>query len=62
MTFQLVDQRPAGSPDMSVQQQRQRGPNGREMVVAVVKEEWARGAFDKPMRGRQGVGPQKLVR
>ena len=38
------------------------GPNGREMVRVIVGEEIARGRMDKPMRGRFGSSPNKVIR
>lgn len=56
----IIDQRSASSPP--IETQRQRGPNGEELVTMVVKEQMARGAFNGPMRGRYGIGSQKVQR
>ena len=58
--IRVIDQRGASAP--AIETQTQRGPDGREMVTMVVREEMARGSFNGPMRGRYGVTSQKLVR
>lgn len=57
---QIIDQRSASAPP--IESQVTRGPNGREMVTMVVREEMTKGAFDKSMRGRYGARPDKVVR
>lgn len=44
-----------------VREDRQRGPDGRELVRVIVGEELARGGFDKQMN-RFGVGPTRVRR
>lgn len=57
---QIVDQRGAGAPP--IREERTRGPDGREMVRAIVSEDMSRGQFDKPMKGRYGAQPQRVIR
>lgn len=57
--FNLIDQRKAGSPD--VETSTQRGPDGREMVTAVVREGFERGKFRQQLAG-YGAQKQKVVR
>lgn len=57
--FQIIDQRSAGSPE--IQRETRRGPDGREIVTAIVREEMGRGTFDGSM-SRFGAKPKKLVR
>lgn len=56
----IIDQRGAGAP--AIETKRSRGPNGREIVTTVVKEDIARGKMSSSMRTRYGVTDQKLVR
>lgn len=58
--IQIIDQRGANAPE--IETQTTRGPDGREMVVAIVKEEMGRGRLDKSMKGRFGARPQKVMR
>lgn len=59
-SINVIDQRSGGAPP--IETTTERGPNGREIVTMIVKEEMARGAFNGPMRGRYGVPSQKVVR
>lgn len=56
----IIDQRGANAPPVEVKQER--GPDGREILVATIREEWARGSFDKSVRNRNGIGPKKVSR
>lgn len=56
----IIDQRGANAPPVEMKQER--GPDGREVLVATIREEWARGSFDKSVKSRQGVGPRKVSR
>lgn len=49
-----------GQDDVKVQ--RSKGPDGREMVRVIVKEEWGRGSFDGVVQQRNGIGTQKVRR
>lgn len=59
-SINVIDQRSAASPE--IETTTERGPNGREIVTMIVKEEMSRGAFNGPMRARYGVPSQKVVR
>lgn len=59
-SINVIDQRSGNAP--AIETSTERGPNGREIVTMIVKEEMARGAFNGPMRGRYGVPSQKVVR
>jgi tape measure domain-containing protein len=59
-SVQIIDQRKAGSPP--IEAQAQRGPDGKEIVRMIVSDEISRGGFDRPMKGRYAVNPQKVVR
>lgn len=59
-SINVIDQRSAGSPP--IETTTESGPNGREVVTMIVKDEMARGAFNAPMRARYGVPSQKVVR
>lgn len=58
--FILIDQREASAPE--IETKTQRGPNGQEQVIAIVKKEWARGGFDSVAAARQGTGTRRVVR
>lgn len=51
-----------GTPQEVTDTSTRRGPNGEQIITAVVKDQMARGAFNGPMKGRYNVGSQKLVR
>lgn len=57
---QIIDQRRADSPP--IQAETQRGPDGREIIRAMVTEDLARGQYDKVMGGRYGARPQRVIR
>lgn len=59
-SINVIDQRGAGAP--AIETTTESGPNGRQIVTMIVKEEMARGAFNGPMRARYGVPSQKVVR
>ena len=59
-SVQIIDQRRADAP--AVQTERQRGPDGREIIRVVVAEDIARGQYDKVMGGRFGARPQRVIR
>lgn len=54
-SIQIIDQRRGDAP--AIQTERQRGPDGREMVRVIVAEDLARGKYDKVMGGRFGARP-----
>lgn len=54
-SVQIIDQRRGDAP--AIQTERQRGPDGREMVRVIVAEDLARGKYDKVMGGRFGARP-----
>jgi len=56
---QIIDQRGGGE---RIQTRRQRQPDGREMVVAVVRDAMARGELDGAAAGRFGLQPQGVSR
>lgn len=57
---QIFDQRGANAP--AIETRTRRGPNGRETVMMIVREEMTKGGLDKPMRGRFGTPPQTVIR
>lgn len=57
--IQIIDQRSASAPP--VETQRQRGPDGREMIRIMINEEFAKGSFDRGI-ARYGARPTKVVR
>lgn len=59
-SINVIDQRSANAP--AIETSTERGPNGREIVTMIVKEEMSRGSFNGPMRGRYGINSQKVVR
>jgi|GEM_PF-3878132 Phage-related minor tail protein len=59
-TFQIIDQRSASAPDMETRTTT--GPDGRELVTLVIKDEIAKGSLDKSMSGRFGTRTQKVSR
>ncbi|OWJ81077.1 phage tail protein [Haematobacter missouriensis] len=61
-SVQIIDQRPAGSPEMQVDQRQETGPDGRALVRAIVSEDLSRGKYDKSMRGRYGSRPSTVRR
>jgi|GEM_PF-5065816 len=62
VTFQMIDQRPAGSPDLNIDKSTTRGPTGDELVKIYVKEGFARGSFDSIVNRRLGTKTSKVVR
>ena len=46
----------------SVETKTQKGPDGRDMVTFIIKDEIAKGSLDKPMSGRFGSRTQKVLR
>lgn len=49
-------------PAEDVKTTRQRGPDGREMLRVMIKEEFGRGSFDQENRSRYGTSPTKVKR
>ncbi|MCU0909795.1 MAG: hypothetical protein MUE98_00180 [Rhodobacteraceae bacterium] len=45
-----------------VREERQRGPNGEDLVQVIVGEQMARGQFDRAQRSRYGLRPQAVAR
>lgn len=60
--IQIFDQRPAGSPDLAINQDTTRGPNGVEITQLYVKEGLAKGTFDRIINRRLGTKTSKVVR
>ncbi|MBS8228405.1 phage tail length tape measure family protein [Vannielia litorea] len=56
---QVIDQRSGGAP---VETRRERGPDGREMVIAVIADAENEGRFDAQRRARTGTTVQKVRR
>ena len=55
----IIDQRQGGA---QIETRRERGPDGREIVTAIVRDEMARGGFDGAQRGRFGARPKPVKR
>lgn len=56
---QVIDQRSGGAP---VETRRERGPDGREMVIAVISDAERDGRFDKARQARNGTTVRKVRR
>lgn len=52
----------SGTPQEVTETQTRRGPNGEQMITAVVRDQMARGAFNGPMRAKYNNEPRRFVR